>query len=224
MDVITAISSLREAAGERRTPGLDDATIARFAALDPALPAAIARAVEAFEGLDPATREAIAGPEDTLVRELQAGFTNFYSPATVNPYVPLAAQGPWIVTTHGAVIHDNGGYGMLGAGHAPAHVLAAMNQPHVMANVMTPSLSHKRFTDVMQRELGQQRADGSPFTKLVCANSGSEGMMVASRIADHHTLRQVGPGGPKEGWSTRMLSLRGSFHGRTRRPAMASHS
>ncbi len=224
MDVISAISDLRRAAGDRRTAGLEDATILRFAAIDPALPQAIARAVQVRAGLDEETRRSIAGPEEDLVRELQAGFTNFYSPATVNPYVPLAAQGPWIVTTHGAVVHDNGGYGMLGGGHAPANVLAAMNQPHVMANVMTPSLSHLRFSAAMRREVGQRRAGGCPFSSLVCANSGSEGMMVASRIADHHTLRQVGPGGPKEGWSTRMLSLRGSFHGRTRRPAMASHS
>ena len=36
----------------------------------------------------------------------------------VTPFVPLAARGPWVVTLHGAVIHDNGGYGMLGAGLA----------------------------------------------------------------------------------------------------------
>jgi len=224
MDVISAIEGLRAAAGRRRTDGLDNETIARFAAADPALKVAIARAVEAKAGLDESTKTAIAGPEETLLHELQAGFTNFYSAATVNPYIPLAAQGPWIVTTHGAVVHDNGGYGMLGAGHAPAHVLEAMSQPHVMANIMTPSLSQRRFDDAMGREVGHQRTDGFTFSRLVCANSGSEAMMVASRIADHHTLRQTGPGGNKEGWSTKMLSLRGSFHGRTRRPAMASHS
>ncbi|MEN0067715.1 MAG: aminotransferase class III-fold pyridoxal phosphate-dependent enzyme [Myxococcota bacterium] len=223
MDVISAISNLRNTAGPRRTEGLDDATITRFAALDAALPAAIAQATEAKERVDDATRAAIAGPEAELVRDLQDDFVNFYSAATVNPYIPLAAKGPWIVTTHGAVIHDNGGYGMLGAGHAPEHVLKAMNAPHVMANVMTPSLSHKRFTEAMKREVGQRRG-GSPFGRFMCINSGSDAMMVASRIADHHTLRQIGPGGPKQGWSTKMLSLRGSFHGRTRRPAMASHS
>lgn len=224
MDVIRALNELRTAAGPRRTNGLDDATIMRFAAQDASLPTAIARAVEAKAGLDLATQQAIAGPEAELVTRLQDDYVNFYSAATVNPYVPLAALGPWIVTTHGAVIHDNGGYGMLGAGHAPAHVLAAMNRPHVMANVMTPSLSHKRFTEVLKREVGQRRANGSPFSRFVCINSGSDAMMVAARIADRHTLRQVGPGGPKERWTTKMLSLRGSFHGRTRRPAMASHS
>jgi len=224
MDVISGISNLRRAAGPRRTEGLPDDVIARFAATDPALPAAIARAIAVREELDEATLRAIGGPEEEFVRELQTGFENFYSAPTVNPYVPLAAQGPWIVTTHGAVVHDNGGYGMLGAGHAPQHVLDAMNQPHVMANIMTPSLSQARFQAAMRREVGQRRAGGCPFSKLVCANSGSEAMMVASRIADRHTLRQIGPGGPKEGWSTKMFSLRGSFHGRTRRPALASHS
>ena len=59
--------------------------------------------------------------------ELQKDFVNFYEPSTVNPYIPLAAKGPWIVTTHGAVIHDNGGYGMLGMGHDPTEVMESMS-------------------------------------------------------------------------------------------------
>jgi hypothetical protein len=27
------------------------------------------------------------------------------------PYVAVAARGPWVVSLHGAVTHDNGGYG-----------------------------------------------------------------------------------------------------------------
>ena len=51
---------------------------------------------------------------------MQAGYVNFYPDDAVNPYVALAARGPWIVTLKGAVLHDSGGYGMLGFGHAPA--------------------------------------------------------------------------------------------------------
>ena len=51
---------------------------------------------------------------------IQSGLVNFYAHDAVNPYVSLAARGPWIITTKGAVIHDNGGYGMLGFGHVPA--------------------------------------------------------------------------------------------------------
>ena len=55
--------------------------------------------------------------EEELVTILQDDYVNFYAPATVNPYVAIAGRGPWIVTSHGAVLHDNGGYGMLGGGH-----------------------------------------------------------------------------------------------------------
>ena len=59
--------------------------------------------------------------EPELVAQLlQEDYVNFYAPATVNPYIALAARGPWIITSHGAVVHDNGGYGMLGAGHGPS--------------------------------------------------------------------------------------------------------
>ena len=57
--------------------------------------------------------------KQSLITELQEGFVNFYNPATVNPYVALAARGPWIITSHGAVVHDNGGYGMLGLATDP---------------------------------------------------------------------------------------------------------
>ena len=62
------------------------------------------------------------------MKDLQEDYVNFYAPATVNPYVALSARGPWIVTSHGAVVHDNGGYGMLGAGHGPNSVIDAMSK------------------------------------------------------------------------------------------------
>ncbi|NDF34148.1 MAG: lysine 6-aminotransferase, partial [Euryarchaeota archaeon] len=64
---------------------------------------------------------------------MQINFVNFYAPATINPYVAVAAKGPWIVTSHGAVVHDNGGYGMLGGGHGPEDIIDAMSKNHVMA-------------------------------------------------------------------------------------------
>ena len=51
-----------------------------------------------------------------MVQTLQEGYVNFYNPDALMPYVPLAAKGPWIVTLHGAVIHDSGGYGAWHAG------------------------------------------------------------------------------------------------------------
>jgi acetylornithine/succinyldiaminopimelate/putrescine aminotransferase len=97
-----------------------------------------------------------------------------------------------------------------------------MSAPYVMANVMTASFSHKRFTDRLRAEIGQHRP--CPFDKFICLNSGSEAMTLASRIADTNTKRVVGPGGPREGWTPMLLALEGSFHGRTDWPAMASHS
>ena len=60
-------------------------------------------------------------------------------------FMPVSAKGPWIITSHGAVVHDNGGYGMLGPGHGPDLVIDTMSKNWVMANVMTPSFSQKRL-------------------------------------------------------------------------------
>ena len=57
--------------------------------------------------------------EGQLIAEIQQGWCHLYPEDTRNPYIPLAAKGPWIITMHGAVLHDNGGYGMLGFGHSP---------------------------------------------------------------------------------------------------------
>ena len=42
------------------------------------------------------------------------------------PYVAAAARGPWVVSVHGAVSHDNGGYGMLGFGHNADFLMPAV--------------------------------------------------------------------------------------------------
>lgn len=216
------LRELKAYGGRRRTVGLEDEVVERFLAIDPLLAQTIDEAWANHLALRDEFGDELREDESDLVDLLQDDLLNFYAADTINPYVPLAARGPWLVTTHGAVIHDNGGYGMLGFGHGPAPVLASMARPYVMANVMTPSFTHKRFTDRLRREIGQVRP--CPFHRFVCLNSGSEAMTIASRIADIGAKRQVGPGGPKEGWEVRALSLQGSFHGRTDRPARASHS
>ena len=102
----------------------------------------------------------------------------------------IAARGPWIITSHGAVIHDNGGYGMLGMGHGPEDVIISMQKNWVMANVMTPSFSHSRLSNALRQELGHTRGN-CPFSKFICMNSGSESMTVALRIADIFRARVV---------------------------------
>ena len=49
--------------------------------------------------------------EPDLCTRLRVDVLNFYPAAGCQPFVPLAANGPWIITTHGAVIYDTAGYG-----------------------------------------------------------------------------------------------------------------
>ena len=108
------LREIRSNVGAIDTPGLKDAEILSFLDVDDSLSSAISEAYARFQSMANEFPELyLDSDEATLITELQDGFVNFYNPATVNPYVALAARGPWIVTSHGAVIHDNGGYGML---------------------------------------------------------------------------------------------------------------
>ncbi|HLT91899.1 MAG TPA: aminotransferase class III-fold pyridoxal phosphate-dependent enzyme [Woeseiaceae bacterium] len=222
-DPLTSLHEIRRSGGGMATTGLPDETIAAFLAHDRNLAVAIERARQTLPRLGEQYPELLALDEIEQARRVQDGFINFYAPDTVNPYVTLAAQGPWIVTLKGAIVYDCGGYGMLGLGHAPAAVLDAMNQPHVMANVMTPNVSQMRFIERLRREIGHTRG-GSPFTRFMCLNSGSEAVSVASRIADIGSREMTDPGGRYAGREIRGLTMKGSFHGRTDRPARFSHS
>ena len=214
---------MRDSGGSVLTAGLSDEVIARFLSRDPALGEAINRAHEQFLLLRESLPDLLRQDEAEQARRTQDGFVNFYAADAVNPYVALAAQGPWIVSLKGAVIYDCGGYGMLGFGHAPDAVLKSMNQPHVMANIMTPSVSQMRFIEALRGEIGHTRG-GSPFDRFLCLNSGSEAVSVAARIADIATKEMTDPGGRYEKCKIRGLTLTGSFHGRTDRPARHSHS
>ena len=141
----------------------------------------------------------------------------------MNPYVALAARGPWVVTLKGAVLHDSGGYGMLGFGHTPKAVLDAMAKPQAMANIMTPNLSQLRFDRAMRAEIGHTRG-GCPYDKFLCLNSGSESVSLAARIADVNAKLMTDPGATHAGRAIKRLVVKGSFHGRTERPALYSDS
>ncbi len=222
--VLELLNSIRERTGESGTPGLPDEVILKFSETDPSLSMAIEESLANFESLclDQGS-DIFAMDEDDMVKEVQSDFVNFYAPETVNPYVALAAKGPWIVTSHGAVLHDNGGYGMLGMGHGPDDVISAMQQNWVMANVMTPSFSQKRLASMIRAEVGHTRGH-CPFDKFICLNSGSESVAVSMRIADLNSKISTGPGGPHEGKPTKLLALEQAFHGRTQRPAQISDS
>jgi acetylornithine/succinyldiaminopimelate/putrescine aminotransferase len=161
--------------------------------------------------------------EQAQIEAVQAGFVNFYSDDAVNPYVALAARGPWVVTLKGAVVHDSGGYGMLGFGHTPEAILATMAKPQVLANVMTPSLSQLRVVRALRAEIGHSRG-GCPYVRFMCLNSGSESVSLAGRIADVNAKLQTEPGARHAGRVIKRLAVKGAFHGRTERPALYSDS
>ena len=221
---LVLLHEIRSIVGAIDTPGLSDDEILSFSQSDASLGRAIEEAHVRHREMVSEYPELYVGSDETaLITELQDGFVNFYNPATVNPYVALAARGPWIITSHGAVVHDNGGYGMLGAGHGPDQVIQSMSDNWVMANVMTASFSQKRLDERLRKELGHTRG-WCPFEKFICMNSGSESVTVSLRIADVNANLMTQPGGKHEGKTIKMMAVEQGFHGRTDRPAQMSHS
>ena len=223
MNVIEILKPLRSHAGTVRTRGLDDATLTRLAARFPELVAAAQAAAEQYAAVRGEFADLLDLDEQAQIEAVQAGFVNFYPDDAVNPYVAIAARGPWVVTLKGAVLYDAGGYGMLGFGHTPAAVLDAMARPQVMANIMTPSLSQLRFDRALRKEIGHTRG-GCPFAKFLCLNSGSESVSLAGRIADVNTKLHTDPGGRHAGKRVKRIAVKGAFHGRTELPALYSDS
>jgi len=223
MDVIGHLRELREFGGSARTRGLPDTTIAPFASSDPALVRAIEEAVAYHRALRTDMADFLRLDEAEQIHQLQSSLVNFYPDDGRNRYVPAAARGPWVVTLKGAVVHDNGGYGMLGFGHNPEAIIEAMSRPQVMANVMTANVSQTRLCAALRKELGRTRG-GSPYTHFLCLNSGSESVTLAGRIADVNARLMTDPGARHAGRSIKRLAVKGAFHGRTERPALYSDS
>lgn len=223
MALTDLLAPLRAHTGRRVTTGLDDAAVARLAAGHPDLAAAIEAAAAEYGRIKGEFADLLDLDEETQLHAVQAGYVNFYADDAVNPYVALAARGPWVVTLKGAVLYDAGGYGMLGFGHTPEAVLAAMAKPQVMANIMTPSLSQLRFDRALRKEIGHSRG-GCPYARFLCLNSGSESVGLAARIADINSKLQTDPGAPHAGRTIKRVVVKGSFHGRTERPALYSDS
>ncbi len=221
---ISRLTPLRQCGGERLTRGLDDATIEHYAKRDPALMVAVDDAVYRFFKLKEEFPELMDLDESEQLQKLQSGFVNFYAQDAVCPFVALAGKGAWIITAKGAVLHDSGGYGMLGFGHAPDTVLAAMNRNQVMANIMTPSFSHLRFDRAIRNEIGHRNHNKAPFDRFLCINSGSESVTVGGRIADINAKLMTDEGGPHAGKPRYVLAHAGAFHGRTEKPAEFSDS
>jgi acetylornithine/succinyldiaminopimelate/putrescine aminotransferase len=223
MTIIERLHELRNHGGEALTRGLPDEIILDFSKRDPRLGEAVDVAYSGFLQLCEERPELLALDERSQIAEIQSDFINFYADDAINPYVGLAGRGPWLITLKGAVLYDAGGYGMLGLGHNPVAVLEAMDQPHLMANIMTPQISQKKFTNRLRREIGHTRG-GCPFTHFLCMNSGSEAVTVGARFSDINAKLMTDPGGRYAHQPIRKLSLTGSFHGRTQRPSQFSDS
>ncbi len=222
MTLLDTLAPLR-AHGQARTHGLDDATVLDFASRDTDLVAAINAAATEYQRVRAEFPALLDLAEDAQAAEVQSGFVNFYSQDAANPYVALAARGPWVITLKGAVVYDTGGYGMLGLGHAPEVVIEAMAKPQAMANIMTPNVSQLRFSNAMRNEIGQARG-GCPYAAFLCLNSGSESVSLAARIVDANAKTQTDPGARHAGRTIKRIVVKGAFHGRTERPALYSDS
>lgn len=150
--------------------------------------------------------------ERVLANSLQPSILNrdaawlpLYSQDARQAYRAAAAYGPWIVTTAGGVVYDAGGYGMLSFGHNPQPVMRALRKDRCMANIMAPDAAQDEFADEMAKHVGAR--------SLVCLNSGSEANTFAMRLANVHRRRR-----------SCVVAVKGSFHGRTEAPALASGS
>ena len=107
MNLAARLQPLRAHAGHVRTAGLPDAVIERFGATHPQLVAAIDAAVEAYEGVRAEFPELLDRDEAGQMAIAQGGFLNFYPDDAVNPYVALAARGPWVVTLKGCLLYTS---------------------------------------------------------------------------------------------------------------------
>jgi acetylornithine/succinyldiaminopimelate/putrescine aminotransferase len=222
---LAKLREMKDFGGPALTRGLSDDTIQDF--LQNAyseLSIAIEQAYASFLDYQTTHADFLALSEAEQIDQAHGGLTNFYAEDAVNPYVAASGAGPWIVSLKGAVVYDCGGYGMLGLGHAPQEILDVMNQPHVMANIMTASISQVEFVDRLKREIGHTRTGRSPYASFLCLNSGSEANSLASRLVDVNSRNLTDPGARFAGNKIRGLTLAGSFHGRTDRPARFSDS
>lgn len=218
------LEEMRSYGGEHITFGINNTILSDFIEHDINLKKAINDAHERFNLLKKSHPKFLALCEKDQIKEAQSSIVNFYAKDMVNPYVAIGAMGPWVVSLKGAVIYDCGGYGMLGLGHSPELVLDIMNKSHVMANIMTPSLSQMEFIKILKKEIGHTRKDKSNFTDFCCLNSGSESVSIAARLADVNAKEITSKGACHEGKKIARLTLAGSFHGRTDRPAQFSDS
>ncbi len=223
MEPLEILKKIKSQTGKAHTVGLADEVISKFLVHGSGLSEAITEAWQLWQGLPEKERQEMMSPEEDLLKNFQSGILNFYSADGVSPYIPLTAQGPWIVTAYGAVLYDAGGYGMLGFGHNPEFIFKALNKRQVMSNIMTPSFAQKRLDIELRKHIGFKKGS-CPYSKFVWMNSGSEAVTVGYRIIDAHTRIMTDPRGKYEDYKVGIAAAKGGFHGRTDSAAQVSDS
>ena len=215
------INKIRSQHKHKAQSSLSDEVIKSFIASDINLREAITQAEINFNSIMKENPEYLELEESELVQFLGKSVFNMYSPLSTFPYVPLAAKGPWIVTFHGGVVYDLGGYGMLGFGHNPDFLNKTLAKPQVMANFKTRSFSQSNFIEKIKSKI---RKGNCPYKHFAYLNSGSEAVALAARVAEINGKNLTDKNAKYHGRSIKYLSLEGSFHGRTIRGAEASDS
>src|SRR5688572_17845085 len=145
MTVLDILKPLGVRGGAVRTNGLDAATLLSLREQFPEITEAAKAAAELFASLQAEFADLLDADEEAQINATQPGFLNLYADEAVNPYVASTPGGPRISTVEGRVRHDSAGYSTLAFGHPPSNVIDTMSKPQVMANVMSPSPSHRRI-------------------------------------------------------------------------------
>ena len=225
MQELSKLKSIMKESKQTATIGIDHETLKDFIETDPLLCSCIESAYENYPFIKKKFPELLELGEEDKLKKLQERFINFYSPETINPYIPLAAKGPWIITGSGAVVHDSGGYGMLGFGHGPSKIVEEMaKESHVMANIMTANYKQYELGELLSKEIGHSRPEQgkNALKNFTCLNSGSEAVSLALRISEARVTEEKKKGNTAKKY--KFLTLNQSFHGRTDLPAQVSSS
>ena len=101
MSILEKLEKIRSNTGKAYTVGLSNDVIEAFAKKDETLSRAVDEAIEYHNMLQEQYPDLLKKEELELCEYVQEDFINFYSENTVNPYVAIAARGPWIVTWTG---------------------------------------------------------------------------------------------------------------------------
>src|SRR5690606_41648611 len=106
MSMTAALAPLRAHGGQRRTTGLDDATVDRMAATHPELREAIDAAVAEHARIAAEFADLLELDESARIEAVQAGCDSFDAIGAVDPYRPWPARRARVAALTGPVVPD----------------------------------------------------------------------------------------------------------------------